>query len=70
MKWEITWGRVGSVFTNIYVATGKFGTFKIWSSGKYYHAIYIGDFSNFRFPRKKTLEEMKTLCESNAWWEE
>lgn len=69
MKWVVDWGKVGNVLTDLHIATGKMGKFTIWFNGKYYHACYVGDFVSFRFPRTKTLKEMKALCENNTWWE-
>lgn len=53
-----------------YVALGKNGAFHIWCTKRYFCAEYIGKTKRFRFPRKKSLEEIKNLCEMNDYWED
>lgn len=53
----------------IFVAAGRKGSFLLWKSGRYVYAKYIGKENKFQFPRQKTVDAMKKLCEQNDYWE-
>lgn len=53
----------------VFVAAGQKGCFLVWKSGRYAYAKYISKEKNFQFPRQKTIETMKKLCEENDYWE-
>ncbi len=70
-KRSMFWYQTGSEKSGIcYVALGKNGAFHIWNNKRFFYAEYIGKTKRFRFPRKKTLEEIKNLCEMNDYWED
>lgn len=61
MKWEKSGKKQ--------VAQGKNGKFVIESSRGQYVATYIGA-TRFTMPRKRSIRELKEMCEENFYWEE
>lgn len=64
MKWEC-------VANLRWQAKGKHGDFLIWKEGKRWKGRYLSadKTNNFFLPWKKSLKEMKTICEDNYYWE-
>lgn len=63
MKWE----KIGK----IQVAKGKIGRFIIEKSwGGMYRAYYVSDYHTFTLPPKKSIKDLKAMCEKNHYWED
>ena len=63
MKWE----KIGK----IQVARGKIGKFVIEPvrSGLY-KATYSSDYHSFILPFKRSIKDLKTMCQNNHYWED
>lgn len=53
------------------VAQGKIGRFVIEKSwGGMYRAYYFSDYQTFTLPPKKSIKDLKAMCEKNHHWED
>ena len=54
-----------------WIAQGKRGRFVLWKEGRKWRGRYLSraDIFWFDLPRGLSLEQLKTMCESNRYWE-